>query len=78
MTYYPAGEMQKSRSIVTFDLDSTFSAMRLIFDMEYVFEVQAVNSYGTGPPANITVQTSALQGEIIADDTASYYDFSIV
>ena len=76
VTYYLAGEMQKSRSMVSYDLDSIFSAMRLIFDMEYVFEVQAVDSYGTGPPASITVWTLDLQGKIIAKNyIASYYDF---
>ena len=62
------------KSMVT--MVSTFSTMGLIFNMEYIFEVQSINNYGTGPPASVTVRTSALQGEIIADDIANYYDFT--
>ena len=42
--------------------DSNFIARGLVFNTNYTFEVQAINSYGTGPPADITVQTLPLQG----------------
>ena len=64
VTYYPAGEMLKS--IVTYTSDSTFTAMGLVFNTTYMFEVRAINSYGSGPPASATLQTSlTLQGKYI-------------
>lgn len=70
VTYYPAGEMMKS--MVTYTSYSTFTAMGLVFNTIYVFEVQAINSYGSGPPASATLQTSlTLQGKyIILNDFA--------
>ena len=67
VTYHPAGEnvMPKLISVVIHASDSTFSATDLVFNTMYVFEVQAINNYGTGPPANINVLTSALQGRHI-------------
>ena len=67
MAYHPAGEnvMPRSISVVIHASDSTFSATDLVFNTTYVFEVQAINDYGTGPPANINVLTSALQGRHI-------------
>ena len=62
VTYYPAGENSMPNSMVTQASDSTFFAMDLVFNTTYVFEVQAINSYGTGPPANANVRTSILQG----------------
>ena len=63
VTYYPAREMLKS--MVT---DSTFTAMGLVFSTTYMFEVRAINSYGTGPPASITPETTALQGKYIVSN----------
>ena len=59
--YYPAGEMPKS--MVTNVSDSSFIAMGLVFETEYIFEIQAINNYGTGPSANTAHRTSALQGK---------------
>ena len=66
VTYYPTGEMLKS--MVTYASDSTFTAVGLRFDIWFVFEVQAINSYGTGPPASITLETSGLQGKYIVSN----------
>ena len=73
VTYYPAGENSMPKSVVIHASDGTFSAMDLVFNTTYVFEVQAINSYGTGPPANANVQTSALQGR-----HAIVYDFATI
>ena len=63
VTYYPAGKNSTMpKSVVIYASHSTFSATNLVFNTTYVFEVQAINSYGTGPPANTTLQTLALQG----------------
>ena len=62
VTYYPVGETSMPKSVVIHASDSTFTAMELIFNTTYVFEVQAVNSYGIGPSAIANVRTSALQG----------------
>ena len=60
VTYYPAGKMQKS---MTRNIShNNFTARGLVFSTTYVFEVQAFNRYGSGPPANTTIQTLALQG----------------
>ena len=60
--YHPAGDNSMPKSVVIHAADGTFSATGLIFNTMYVFEVQAINSYGAGPPANANVRTSALQG----------------
>ena len=67
VTYHPAGEnvMPRLISVVIHASDSTFSATDLVFNTIYVFEVQAINTYGTGPPANAIVRTSTLQGRHI-------------
>jgi hypothetical protein len=62
VTYYPNRERLMAKSVVIHASDSTFTAMGLVFDTTYVFEVQAINSYGIGPPANADVLTSVLQG----------------
>ena len=61
VTYYSAMEMLKSK--VTNISDISFTARGLLFSTTYVFEVQAINSYGSGPPATTTLQTLALQGK---------------
>ena len=62
VTYYPGGENSMPK-FVAHASDGTFTATGLVFETTYVFEVQAINSYGTGPPAiSPNVQTSALQG----------------
>ena len=60
--YHPAGDNSMPKSVVIHASDSTFTATGLVFDTVYAFEVQAINSYGIGPPANANVQTSTLQG----------------
>ena len=62
VTYYPGGEKSMPKFVVIHASDSTFTATDLVFYTVYVFEVQAINSYGTGPPANANVRTSTLQG----------------
>ena len=63
VTYYPAGQMLKTT--MTNISNNIFTARGLIFDTKYVFEVQAINSYGFGPPASKTLQTSVVQGRLI-------------
>ena len=63
VTYYPAGQMLKStmRNVSHYN----FTARGLVFNTRYVFEVQAINNYGFGLPANKILRTSIVQGKLI-------------
>ena len=59
VTYYSTSEMQKS--VTEFVTDHAYTAMGLLFEQKYVFNVQGISGeYGLGPPASITVTTLPL------------------
>ena len=66
VTYGPASEIERSMTVVVSDY--LFTAVGLLFDTRYIFEVRALSrEYGYGPPACITVSTSSLQGKLLID-----------
>ena len=62
VTYYLMSDMQRSQTVTVFD--HSFTAVGLLFNENYSFEVQAISQrYGVGPAASISVSTSPLQGK---------------
>ena len=63
VTYGKASEVQRS---MTFMSDNSFTAVGLLFDTLYIFQVQAFSiGYGHGESASIAVTTSSLQGRLL-------------
>lgn len=64
VTYGPASEIKRSMTVAVSDY--SFTAVDLLFDTWYIFEVCAFRrEYGYGPPACVTVTTSFLQGKVL-------------
>ena len=54
--------MEKVETVTV--LDNSFTAVGLVFEKEYVYEVQAINKKDeVGPAASVSVSTTSLQGE---------------
>ena len=61
VTYFSNLEGERSTTITV--SEHTFTAVGLLFAREYTLEVQALSrEYGSGPAANIKINTEALQG----------------
>ena len=54
--------MEKAETVTV--LDNSFTAVGLLFEKEYVYEVQAITKqHKVGPAASVSVSTTSLQGE---------------
>ena len=65
VTYYPRTEMHNSMTLIVPESDRMFTATGLLFENEYIFEVQAFSRlYGSGSSANIAQSTQSIKGEL--------------
>lgn len=70
VTYYPRTEIYSSVTLFVSEPDHIFIATGLLFEKEYIFEVQAIGQhYGSGSSAIIAQNTRPIQGEWV-----SYYN----